>query len=156
LKITSQHGDGGGMNGHQTGPTKLGCPDGEHGLIEIDILELQIEGFRNAQTRDAEQTQKTMKDPWPQRRRWPSGRQLQGGVQQAAHFLLRIQVRSGSSASIWHERRRGDLGERIGGATVTGKAAYEDKAPCPLGRTYRRGLFHPLQCEPYRDGGCLP
>ena len=52
--------------------------------------------------------------------------------------------------------RRGNLGERISGATVTGKAAYEDKAPCPLGRLYRRCLFHPLQSEPYRDGRCLP
>ena len=92
------------MEGHQTGSAELGRPNREHGLIEIDIIELQIEGFGNAQTRDAEQTQKAMKDPGPQRRRWPSGRHLQGGVQQAAHFLLGVQVGSGSSRSIRHER----------------------------------------------------
>jgi hypothetical protein len=39
---------------------------------------------------------------------------------------------------------------------VTSKAAYEDKAPCTLGRPHRRCLFHPLQSEPYRDRGSLP
>jgi hypothetical protein len=34
------------MEGHQTGPTELGCPNREHGLIEINIIELQIEGLR--------------------------------------------------------------------------------------------------------------
>jgi hypothetical protein len=41
-------------------------------LLNINIIELQIERFGDAQTRDAEQTQKAMKDPGSQRRRRPS------------------------------------------------------------------------------------
>ena len=66
-----------GCSEHRAGSAELGCPDGEHGLIEIEILELQVEGFGNAQTRDAEQTQKAMKDPRPQRCRRPPRRHLQ-------------------------------------------------------------------------------
>ena len=83
------------MEGHQTGSAELGRPDREHGLIEINIIELQIEGFGNAQTRDAEQAQKAMKDPGSQRRRWPLGRQLQGGLQQVAALPARCTGRVG-------------------------------------------------------------
>ena len=96
LKVVDQHGACGWMEGHEAGSTELGSPDREHALLEIDIIELQIERFGDAQTRDAEQTQKAMKDPGPQRCRRPCGRHLQRCFQQAQHFLLGIQVGPGS------------------------------------------------------------
>src|SRR5262249_18833820 len=45
------------MKGHETGSTKFGSPDREHTLLDIKIIELQIERFRDAQPGDAEQTQ---------------------------------------------------------------------------------------------------
>ena len=95
-KVVDQHSACGWMEGHKAGSTELGSSDREHALLDIDIIELQIERFGNAQTRDAEQTQKAMKDPGPQRRRRPCGRQLQRCLQQAPHFLLGVHVGSGS------------------------------------------------------------
>src|SRR6516225_4799695 len=74
FKVVEQHGACGWMEGHETGSPKFGSPDHERALLDIKIVELQIERFRNAQTRDAEQTQKAMKDPGSQPRRRPSGR----------------------------------------------------------------------------------
>jgi hypothetical protein len=139
------------MDGHEAGSPELGSPDREHTLLEIDIIELQIERFGDAQTRDTEQTQKAMKDPRPQRRRRPRGWQLQRRLQQAPHFLLSVQVGPGSGRSMRQELRRGYLGERIGGATVASKAAYESKSSRPLGGLHRLRLLHPLQSEPCRD-----
>ena len=62
-KVVDEHSACGWMEGHKAGSTELGSPDREHALLDIDIIELQIERFGNAQTRDAEQTQKAMKDP---------------------------------------------------------------------------------------------
>src|SRR5260370_33089542 len=143
------------MEGHQTGSTELGSPDREYALIEIDISELQIERFGDAQTRDAEQTQKAMKDPGPQRRRWPPGRQLQRRVQQSLHFLFGVQVGPGSSRSFGQERRRRTLGARMGSTAVASQAAYEAKSPRPLGGPHCLRLLHPLQSEPGRDVQCL-
>ena len=146
----------GWMEGHAAGATELGSPDREHALLDIDIIELQIERFGDAQTRNAEQTQKAIKDPGPQRRRRPCGRQLQRRLQQVQHFVLGVQVGPGAGRSIRQERRRRNFGERIGGAVVASKAAYEAKSPCPLGRLHHLRLLHPLQSEPYRDVQCLP
>jgi hypothetical protein len=60
-KVADQHSACGWMEGHKARSTELGSSDREHGLLDIDIIELQIERFGNAQTRDAEQTQKAMK-----------------------------------------------------------------------------------------------
>ena len=57
LKVMDQHGARGWMKGHEAGSTELGSSDREHVLLEIDIIELKIERFGDAQTRDAEQTQ---------------------------------------------------------------------------------------------------
>lgn len=71
LKVADQHGTCRWMEGHETSSTELGRPDREHAFLEINIIELQIERFGDAQTRDAEQAEKAMKDPRSQRRRWP-------------------------------------------------------------------------------------
>jgi hypothetical protein len=39
------------MEGHETSSTELGRPDGEHSLLNINIIELEIERFGDAQTR---------------------------------------------------------------------------------------------------------
>ena len=92
LKVVDEHGACGWMEGHETESAELGSPDREHALLEIDIIELQVERFGDAQARDAEQPQKAMKDPGPQRGRRPRGRQLQRRFQQGLHFLLGVQV----------------------------------------------------------------
>src|SRR5215468_1275957 len=56
LKVVDQHNACGRMERHETGSTELGGLDREHALLDIDIVELEIERFGNAQTRDAEQT----------------------------------------------------------------------------------------------------
>ena len=72
LKVVDQHSACGWMEGYETSSTELGRPDGEHSLLNINITELEIERFGDAQTRDTEQTHKAMKDPGSQRRRRPS------------------------------------------------------------------------------------
>jgi hypothetical protein len=42
------------MEGHETGSTQFCSSDREHFLLDIDVIDLQIERFRDAQTRDAE------------------------------------------------------------------------------------------------------
>src|SRR5260370_27967045 len=81
LKVVDEYGACGWMEGHKTESAELGSPDCEHALLEIDIIELQVERFGDAQARDAEHPQKAMKDPGPQRGRRPRGRQLQRCLQ---------------------------------------------------------------------------
>jgi hypothetical protein len=54
LKVVYQHGACGWMEGHETRSTELGRPDGEHSLLNINIIELEIECFGDTQTRDTE------------------------------------------------------------------------------------------------------
>ena len=49
-KVVGQHSAGRRMKRHQPRSTELGGSDRQHALIEINVAELQIERFRNAQT----------------------------------------------------------------------------------------------------------
>lgn len=73
-KVLDQHETCGWMKGHETSSTELGRPDREHTLLNINIIELEIERFGHAQTRDTEQIQKAMRDPGSQLCRRPSRR----------------------------------------------------------------------------------
>jgi hypothetical protein len=52
LKIVDEHGACGWMERHETESTELGSPDCERALLEIDIIELKVERFGDAQARD--------------------------------------------------------------------------------------------------------
>ena len=64
-KVVDQHGACGLDGGARTESAEFGNPDREHALLGIDIIELQVERFGDAQTRDADQSQEAMKDPGP-------------------------------------------------------------------------------------------
>ena len=54
LQIIDEYAACGGMHRHEPGSPELGGPNGEHALIGINILELQIERFGEAHARHAE------------------------------------------------------------------------------------------------------
>ena len=54
FKVVEQYAACGWMEGHEPGSTELGSPDREDALLKINIIELQIERFGDAKTRDAE------------------------------------------------------------------------------------------------------
>ena len=51
------------MEGHETRLAEFGVADGQHGGVEIDIVDPEIAGFAEAQARDAEQSEQPMVDP---------------------------------------------------------------------------------------------
>src|SRR4030095_7533309 len=68
LKVVGQRGACRRMKRYQAGSTQLCSSDRQHTLIEIDVVELQIERFGNAQTGHAQQTEKAMEHPRSQGR----------------------------------------------------------------------------------------
>jgi hypothetical protein len=55
--ILAQRGERGGMKRNQTQPTAFAFPHGEDGLLEINVIYLQSESFRNAQPRTGQQSE---------------------------------------------------------------------------------------------------
>ena len=80
-------------------------------------------------------------------------RQLRGGLQQLLDLRIAVQVRRGALGLIGQHPHGGDLRARIGGATITGKAAHEAQAPRPRLRLAGGALLRPLEGQRIGDIG---
>jgi hypothetical protein len=67
LDISGQDLAGAGVDRHPSIFTEFTAANGQHAGSEIDILELEVARFPQAQTRDAEQAKEAVIDPRQQR-----------------------------------------------------------------------------------------
>jgi hypothetical protein len=141
------------MQGHQARLAEFGTADGQHCVVEIDIIEIEVACFTEPQTRDAQQPEQTMEDPGPQCTAFIATGHFESGIQEAADVLIRVQVRSRSLRLERQQTFRRNLRASIGRTAITCKSAYEAQSLGAARRLNVRGLLSPGKCQRLGDVG---
>jgi hypothetical protein len=150
LEVVGQDRAGGRMDRHEPPLAELGTAYRQDRLFKIHVGELEVQRFRQAHARHAEQAEQAVEDPGPQRRRRPGNRQLQRRIEQPPDLALGVWVRPGARRVVRQQAERWNLGSAVGGTAMAGEAAHEAKPPSPLCGLHRRALS-PLECQPGVD-----
>src|SRR3984957_20780840 len=113
--ISGQDLAGGGVDRHPSIPTKFGAANGQHAGSQVDIFELEVARFPQAQARDAEQAKEAVINPREQRagitllgRQW----HMQRRVQKLLDLLIGVEVRPGPLRLEWQQAERRNLRAR--------------------------------------------
>jgi hypothetical protein len=120
-EVFGEHVAGRGMQRYQTSLAELGATDGQHRLLEIDIVKLEVAGFAEAQARDTQEPEQTVVDPRAQLTAFIAAGHLERGAQEVTNLSIRVQI---GSRSLWPEGQqalRRNLRTWIGCAAILRK-----------------------------------
>jgi hypothetical protein len=150
-QVVRQHIPRGRMQRDAPDLAELGAADGQQGLVEIDVGNLQVQHLGHPHAGRAQQADQAVVLPRVQRCAVPVRRQPQGGGQQLLHFLVRIQVRPGACGPVGQQAHGRDLCQGIAGMAVAREASNSTQAPRPLRRLRGGRLLRPLHRQRRRD-----
>ena len=144
-----QLGEGRRVDGDQPGFTELRIADGDDAQIEIDILDIEIQGFADPHPSDSKQAVDRVPPKAVERR--CSGPLMPAFRQDAPDLVFAEDMRAEGAPLPRQQVRGGDLGAGIAEDSVTGEAAHRTQPSGQVIRVAQRRLLGPLHRQLRRD-----